>query len=133
MMTIWPFSRPLVMTALRRLALPSRWRQLWKPLAAGLALLFLMADDGIGKDEFQCEVAVVHLADCCPDFPAKALFCVSDGCDRASTPDLSEERATCLRGKTCDELLALGACDISRWERVPSCVKHCSQYIPPCQ
>ena len=31
------------------------------------------------------------------------------------------------------ELVALGACDLSRWERVPSCVKHCNQYIPPCQ
>ena len=58
MMTIWPFSRLLGMTAFRRLALPSRWRQLWKPLAAGLALLFLMADDGIGQESILEEGAV---------------------------------------------------------------------------
>ncbi len=108
-------------------------RKLWRSLVvATAALLLLMADDGIGRDEFLCEVAVTHLVDCCPDFNAKSLYCVRSGCDGSVTPDLDEDRASCLRDKSCDELRALGACDVTRWEPVVSCVAPCSARVPAC-
>lgn len=105
---------------------------LWRPLVAAAALLFLMADNGIGRDEFLCEAAVAYLASCCPDFPARSLYCVHSGCDGKVVPDLDEDRAQCLRHKSCQELQELGACDPSRWESVPSCVAPCSPKVPSC-
>jgi hypothetical protein len=110
----------------------SRLPRLARPALAVVALLFLMADDGISRDEFLCEAAVVHMADCCPDFPSGSLYCVRSGCDGKVSPDIDEERAQCLRGKSCAELRALGACDMSRWEPVPSCVTPCSPKVPSC-
>ena len=106
--------------------------KLLRPVLAAAALSFLLADDGIGRDEFLCEAAVVHLAQCCPDFLVKALYCVRSGCDGSATPDLNEDRAQCLREKTCAELRALGACDPSRWEPVATCVEPCSPKVPAC-
>lgn len=103
-----------------------------RPVIAAVALLFVMADDGIGRDEFLCETAVVHLADCCPDFPSGSLYCVHSGCDGKVTPDIDEERARCLREKSCEELRALGACDMNRWEPVHDCVMPCSPKVPSC-
>jgi hypothetical protein len=107
--------------------------QLLRPFVAVVALIALMADDGIGRDEFLCEVAVVHLSECCPEFPARSLYCVRSGCDSQVTPDISEDRAQCLRSKSCDELKALGACSMDTWEPVPSCVMPCSPKVPPCR
>ena len=109
-----------------------RMSALLRPGFAAVALLFLMADDGIDRDEFFCEAAVVHLASCCPDFPAQSLYCMRSACDGQVTPDIAEDRAQCLRHKSCDELKAIGACDPSRWEPVPSCVMPCSPKVPSC-
>lgn len=103
-----------------------------RPFFAAAALLFLMADNGIGRDEFLCEAAVAHLGNCCPSFPAQSLYCVHSGCDGKVVPDIDEDRAQCLRHKSCEELQALGACDPSRWELVPSCVTPCSPKVPSC-
>lgn len=120
------------MTSANTAALTRSGRRLLRPLVAAGALVLLMADDGIGRDEFLCEVAVVHLSDCCPDFPAKSLYCVRSGCDSKVAPDINEDRAQCLRSKSCQELMALGACDPDQWEPVPSCVMPCSPKVPPC-
>jgi hypothetical protein len=98
------------------------------------ALLFLMADDGIGPDEFQCEVAVSHLVDCCPALPSDLLSCAHGGCESNLTPDLQIERAVCIQQKTCEELVTLGVCDVANWEPVmsPSCPAPCSAKVPPC-
>ena len=101
------------------------------------ALLFLMADDGIGPDEFQCEVAVAHLLDCCPALPSDKMSCSKGGCESKLVPDLAPERSMCLQSKSCEELIALGACDMANWE-VPmaaECAPNCSTTtakVPPC-
>lgn len=101
---------------------------------SALALLFLMADDGISSDEFQCEVAVVHLTDCCPGLPASLLSCVHGGCDSQTLPDLTPERASCIKQKSCEELNALAACDMNTWEAAPppTCAPPCMTKVPPC-
>jgi len=98
-----------------------------------LALLFLMADDGIGRDEFQCELAVVHLTDCCPGLSASMLSCVRGGCDSQLSPDLPEDRSECLQQKSCDELIQLGACDTATWQPPPDCTAPCTAKVPPCR
>lgn len=101
-----------------------------------LALLFLMADDGIGRDEFMCEVAVGHLQDCCPTLGTATtmLACTHGGCDSKLTPDLTEDRSDCIQHKSCDELSQLGACDVASWEPAPSCTTSpCSVTVPPCK
>ena len=93
-----------------------------------------MADDGIGADEFQCEVAVGHLVDCCPALPSDLMSCAHGGCESNLTPDLPVERAVCLQQKSCEELIALGACDVANWEpsQSPSCMAPCNTKVPPC-
>jgi hypothetical protein len=100
---------------------------------AAAALFFLMGDDGIGREEYLCEAAVLHLADCCPEFPAKELHCVQTGCDGNIIPDMREERSLCLQQKSCEDLIASGACDPARWEQVNACDRElCSAKVPPC-
>ena len=65
-----PPGSPLVPT---RAARPARWSRIARPLCGGCALLFLMGDDGISREEYLCEAAVLHLVGCCPDFPASEL------------------------------------------------------------
>jgi hypothetical protein len=119
-----------------------RWgRSLWRRqplLRAGFftaALLFLMADDGISADELQCEIAVNHLIDCCPDLPPSQLACTHGGCDSTLRPDLPLDRSACIQQRTCDELVQLGACDPANWQLVaaPDCAPACSAKVPPCQ
>lgn len=111
----------------------NRWSRFARPLAGGAALLFLMGDDGISREEYLCEAAVLHLTGCCPDFPAGELHCVQNGCDGNVIPDLREERSMCLRQKSCEELIASGACDRARWEPVNACNRElCSEKVPPC-
>lgn len=118
----------------RRRPLVARvWPSLLRPLLGAAALVFLMGDDGISREEYLCEAAVLHLSQCCPDFPAKSLHCVQNGCDGTLIPDLREERSLCLRGKSCEELVASGACDPNRWEQVNACDRElCSEKVPSC-
>lgn len=116
-----------------RFALSPRLQRICRTGFVTLALLFWMADDGIGRDEFQCEMAVVHLTDCCSKLSASMLACAHGGCDSQVRPDLSEERARCLQAKSCDELVQLGACDVNTWEAAPACAAPCSAKVPPCQ
>lgn len=111
---------------------PRSGGRLLRPVVAAAALLFLLAGYGIERDELLCEVAVVHLAQCCPNFPARELYCVRSGCDGALVPDLSQDRAQCLHAKSCAELQALGACNPNSWEPVSTCVAPCSAKVPAC-
>lgn len=125
-----PPGSPLVPT---RAARPARWSRIARPLCGGCALLFLMGDDGISREEYLCEAAVLHLVGCCPDFPASELHCVQNGCDGNVIPDLREERSMCLQKKSCEDLIASGACDRARWESVNACNRElCSEKVPPC-
>jgi hypothetical protein len=115
---------------------PSSRSPLARALRVGicaLALLFLMADDGISRDEFQCELAVVHLTECCPGLAASMLSCVHGGCDSTVRPELAEARATCIKEKSCEELVQLGACDVSNWAVDPACEAPCTAKVPPCR
>ena len=130
-----------LLALLRDRPVSSLVRRLWRRqpiLRAGVfgaALLFLMADDGISADEFQCEVAVNHLVDCCPDLPADKLSCMHGGCNSDLRPDLPIDRSTCIRQRTCDELVQQGACDPANWQLVSAvdCAPSCSAKVPPCQ
>jgi len=110
----------------------SRGWKLLRPVVAAAALLFLLADYGIDRDELLCEVAVVHLAKCCPNFPTRELYCVRSGCEGSLAPDLSPDRAQCLQTKSCAELQALGVCELDSWEPVRTCVAPCSAKVPAC-
>lgn len=109
------------------------WWRMGRPTLGAAALLFLMGDDGISREEYLCEAAVLHLAECCPEFPAKELHCVETGCNGNVIPDLREERSMCLQQKSCEDLIASGACDPARWEQVNACERElCNPKVPPC-
>lgn len=77
-----------------------------------LALALLGGAEGIDQGELECEEAVQHLIDCCPnDAPAKKVSCyVGRYCDD-SRADLSPAQSVCLRDSSCDALYAAGACE----------------------
>ena len=79
--------------------------------AALLSLTLLGGAEGIDKGELECEEAVKHLLDCCPnDAPARTISCYEGRyCDNAH-PDLPGPQARCLRDASCDDLFASGAC-----------------------
>jgi hypothetical protein len=88
-----------------------RWtRWLLSCVLAGAALSTLTGAFGIEKEEFECEQAVAHLADCCPDFDARGYIC-SNGCNYPSGPDIHTDAAECIVGASCDELVKSGACE----------------------
>lgn len=112
-----------------------RFRRFLRPVAGAAALLFLMADEGITTEELLCETAMLHVTDCCPDLPKDRVACVGGGCDGTLQPDLTAERSECLKAKTCEELKALGACDLNLWQPnpSPSCPDPCETKVPPCR
>ncbi len=77
-----------------------------------LSLTLLGGAEGVSKTELECEEAVKHLIDCCPDdAPAKLVNCYAGrDCDDR-VPDLSDAQAVCLRDASCDDLFRSGACD----------------------
>ena len=76
-----------------------------------LALVLLGGAEGISENELECEEAVKHLLDCCPDDgPIRTISCYAGrGCDH-ETPELSSAQSVCLRDSSCDALYASGAC-----------------------
>lgn len=117
----------------------SAGRRLWRPLVGVGALLFLMADDGIGSDELACEIAVTQIARCCPGLAVESISCVHGGCDSNLRPDIEEPRAQCIQARSCDELRNQGACDTGLWELHPACLAMgttmptCQIKVPPCR
>ncbi len=102
----------------RRLAawLQSR-RRMRRRLGLGAVLaaafLFCSAEAGFDPAEFDCEEAVKHLLDCCPQnsVAVEQVSCYLDrGCGSAR-PDLPDGQAVCLRDMACDRLRAIGACE----------------------
>ena len=69
---------------------------------------------GITSDEFHCEAAMAHLAECCPDFPLRKMTCesVPQGCGYALRSQIDLDEANCLRDLSCDRIVGDGLCDV---------------------
>lgn len=109
-------------------------RSLWRVPVAVMTLLALMADGGISSDELACEQATVQIQTCCPELSDVSYVCVRSGCGGSMVPELDEDRSSCLRGKSCEALRALGVCDPATWEAPPVCASSpCTSKVPKCQ
>ncbi len=87
------------------------WR---KFLLAGFALVVLGAF-GVDKEEFSCEQATAHLAECCPGFDARTIICGGNGCGGSGGyVDLNQARSECILGASCEDLVSSGACGSPR-------------------
>lgn len=79
---------------------------------AGLGLLSHVAGNSFREDELECEQAIAHLVDCCPDFPAGSVQCVYDeGCGTVTETALSVAESRCIERKSCDDVRASGLCE----------------------
>jgi hypothetical protein len=67
----------------------------------------------IRQDEFDCENAVSHLEQCCPDFPAGTVDCTYSGGCMPTGPVFNTAESDCIRGSSCSSLRAGGACDLA--------------------
>ncbi len=85
------------------------WKTLGRAGIASVAFLLFSAESlGIEERELQCEGAVAHLIECCPDFDPALLNCNSVACSR--TPDLSLGESQCLLDKSCAAIRSAGYC-----------------------
>lgn len=87
----------------------------WRAVLAVLVLGFTVrCGPGITSDEFHCEAAMAHLADCCPGFPLHEMTCesVSSGCGYALSSQIDIQEADCLRQRSCARIVEDGLCDV---------------------
>ncbi len=79
-----------------------------------LALVFVaLSCAGIREDEFDCESAVAHLSECCPQFDAQLVDCTyqpSQACSSPVYPDLGVQQSNCIRNESCETLRSSGVC-----------------------
>lgn len=109
-------------------------RRFWRLPVAVLALGGLLADGGLSGDELLCEQATVQLLTCCPELTDVGYSCLRSGCGGSLVPELDVDRSTCLRGKSCEELRALGVCNQATWEAPTICASSpCMSKVPKCQ
>ena len=68
--------------------------------------------DGASHRDFDCELAVGHLSDCCPDFRADYIQCSSSGnfCSTYTFAALRTDESQCILGLSCDEIIARDLC-----------------------
>jgi hypothetical protein len=72
-----------------------------------------------------CEVAIAHLANCCPEFdPQKHGQCTdrdyhqTSGCESVTTkagrtlPEMTLEESVCVRESSCESLVNRGVCNV---------------------
>src|SRR5262249_2143923 len=81
---------------------------------ACLGLSTLIAGGGLRQDELDCEEAVAHLQECCPNFAGATLACeYSDGCG-VTEPALSIDESHCILARDCADVVASGLCEKTR-------------------
>jgi hypothetical protein len=82
-------------------------------LAVVVALPLMGSGDWLREDEFECESAVAHLQECCPeDLELDGEACVyASGCDSETLPILSVSDARCLEVLSCSEIEENDLCE----------------------
>lgn len=76
-----------------------------------LAVVGLLGMGDFREDEIECEHAMAHLADCCPDLPIGRKVCdYSDDCGGLILPVLSIEQSECIQDQECFEIEQSGLC-----------------------
>jgi hypothetical protein len=99
--------------------------------AAALSLSITVCGNGVNDDEVECEQAVAHLLDCCPNFSADSVNCVNTtndgpGClsflvsvnddvgpppGREGQPDLTISESVCIEDMACADVRSSGLCE----------------------
>jgi hypothetical protein len=83
----------------------------------GIVINLGVSCNGFREDEVECEQAIAHVAECCPDFHAGEVDCTytdhidcNDNVTGTEYPALSIDDSHCLQKKRCDELVTSGDC-----------------------
>lgn len=84
-------------------------------LSFSALLIFLNTQRScIRSDEFECEEAAQHIADCCGSkTQLKCIYEHGSGgdCGHTILPDLDEDTSRCMRALPCAAVKAAGACE----------------------
>jgi hypothetical protein len=77
----------------------------------GSGLLLLVAQNDFREDVLECEQAVAHLIECCPNFVHASVQCVHDeGCGTRTDPALSLNESHCIENRSCEDVRDSGLC-----------------------
>lgn len=69
---------------------------------------------GLDEDEFLCDEASAHIAECCGSVPG--LYCTRKyGCTQRDT-ELRAGDSLCIRDSSCEAIEAAGLCRINNWQ-----------------
>lgn len=69
---------------------------------------------GLDEQEFLCDEASSHFAECCGSAPG--LYCTREyGCNHRDT-ELSVGVSLCIRESSCEAIQAAGVCNINNWQ-----------------
>jgi hypothetical protein len=86
----------------------------WMRRVLGLtvgAVGFLTLSAEVNPDELDCEQAVAHLAECCPDVRPSMFFCQHvSGCGSSQAPDFTADDSQCILALDCNGVQAQGLC-----------------------
>lgn len=81
-------------------------------LTMALASWALLGFGELRRDEVECESAIAHLQDCCPDdFAVVPGACdYGHGCGTTYLPILAEDQSLCIQELSCGEIEARDLC-----------------------
>ena len=87
-------------------------RRLLRRVATMAVAVVWLGAGGIREDEFQCEQAVAHLHDCCPDLDPGAVSCsFSSSCGATLFTTFSVEESQCIQDASCEAILRGHLCE----------------------
>jgi hypothetical protein len=88
-------------------------RRLLRLVVTMAVAVIWLGSGGLREDEFQCEQAVAHLHDCCPDLEPHAITCsYSKGyCGYRVDTAFSIKESLCIQDSSCEVIRAAQICE----------------------
>ena len=109
----WHVSCDARISVAHRRAIGSRAHERTRLLALFLSAVWSFHCADFYEGEFECELAVSRLQECCPGLSVDVWFCEYEdrGCDQRGGPVYSLEESRCVQDASCESIVAAKLCE----------------------